>query len=76
MSHIAPISWKKFEKFLFYIGCKLSRQKGDHLIYSRPDLKRPVVVPKENEIPVFVIRNNLRILNIASGEYLEILKQI
>ena len=76
MPKISPISWKKFDKFSVFVGCKLSRQKGDHLIYIRKDLIRPVVIPKENSIPIFVIRNNLRILNISHDEYLKILKQI
>jgi len=45
MPRITPISWKKFEKFLFFIGCKLVREKGDHRIYARDGLSRPIVLP-------------------------------
>ncbi|MCX6789776.1 MAG: type II toxin-antitoxin system HicA family toxin [Candidatus Gribaldobacteria bacterium] len=76
MAHLTPISWKKFEKFLFFIGCELNRTKGDHRIYWRGDLQRPVVVPMEKDLPVFVIRNNLRVLGMNLEEYLEILKRI
>lgn len=76
MPKIAPVPWKKLDKFFIFVGCKFSRQKGDHLIYTRNDLIRPIVIPKDNNIPVFVIRNNLRILNISHEEYLNILKQI
>ncbi|MDD5433233.1 MAG: type II toxin-antitoxin system HicA family toxin [Candidatus Pacebacteria bacterium] len=76
MAHLTPISWKKFEKFLFFTGCKLTRTKGDHRIYWRDDLQRPVVVPIEKDLPVFIIRNNLRVLRISPDEYLEILKRI
>ncbi|MBZ1348309.1 MAG: type II toxin-antitoxin system HicA family toxin [Candidatus Nealsonbacteria bacterium] len=76
MAHLISISWRKFEKFLLFIGCHLKREKGDHRIYWREDLKRPVVIPRERELPVFIIRNNLRILRIEPDEYLEILKQI
>ena len=76
MAHLTPISWRKFEKFLLFVGCHFEREKGDHRIYWREGLKRPVVIPRERELPVFVIRNNLRILGIASDEYLEILKRI
>ncbi len=76
MPKIYPIHWRKFEKFLRFIGCYHKRTKGDHLIYWRSDLKRPIVFPKEVDIPVFVIRNNLRILGISSSEYLEILKRL
>ena len=76
MTHLIPISWRKFEKFLLFVGCHFEKEKGDHRIYWREGLKRPVVIPRERELPVFVIRNNLRILGIASDEYLEILKRI
>lgn len=65
MPRITPIPWKKFEKFLLFVGCGFEREKGDHRIYSRADLKRPVVLPRDSELPVFIIRNNLRVLNIS-----------
>lgn len=76
MFRLAPIHYKKFEKFLFFVGCHFKREKGDHRIYWREDLKRPVVIPRDKELPIFIIRNNLRILGIKREEYLEILKRI
>ncbi len=76
MARLTPISWKDFEKFLLFLGCKFKHQKGSHRIYTRSGLKRPLVVPVYDEIPMFVIRNNLRILGMTIEEYLEILKQL
>jgi len=76
MPGIDPIHWRKFEKFLFFVGCKFTREKGDHRIYWRDDLKRPVVIPRDSALPVFIIRNNLRTLGISIEEYIEILKRI
>ncbi len=76
MPKIYPIHWRKFEKFLKFIGCYHKRTKGDHLIYWRDGLKRPVVFPKDNQIPVFVIRNNLRTLGMGVDDYKEILKRL
>jgi len=76
MAHLRPIHWKKFEKFILFIGCHFEREKGDHRIYWRKELKRPVVIPRDGELPVFIIRNNLRILEISPEKYLEILKQV
>lgn len=76
MPKISPIHWKKFEKFLRFVGCTYKRTRGDHLIYERSGLKRPVVFPKDTEIPVFVIRNNPRVLGISVEEYAEILKRL
>lgn len=76
MPELSPIKWKKFEKFLLYIGCVFKRQKGDHRIYWRKDLIRPIVLPKYDNLPKFIILNNLRTLGITVKEYLEILKRI
>lgn len=76
MEHIRPIHYKKFEKFLLYIGCKFVHQRGDHRVYKRADLKRPLVVPAEKEIPIFIIRNNLRTLGINPVEYLKIISEL
>jgi predicted RNA binding protein YcfA (HicA-like mRNA interferase family) len=76
MASLRPIHWKRFEKFLLFVGCHFQRERGDHRIYWREDLKRPVVIPRDTALSVFIIRNNLRILKISSEEYIEILKRI
>lgn len=59
-----------------FIGCKYKRTSGDHFIYDREDLKRPVVITADRDVPVFIIRNNLRTLNMTVEEFLEILKKL
>lgn len=76
MPKITPISWKKFERFLLYIGCEFKRETGDHRVYWREGVKRPIIVPRYKNLPTFIIRNNIRLLNISQEEYLEILKLI
>lgn len=76
MPHLTPVKKKKFEKFLKFVGCDLKRIKGDHFIYERAGLDRPVVITQDKEVPIFIIRNNLRTLKITPDEYLEILKKL
>ena len=76
MSRLRTLSWKKFEKFLLSVGCVFEREKGDHRIYSRAGLKRPIVLPRSTRLPLFIIRNNLRILEFDNEAYLEILKRL
>ncbi len=61
MAKLAPVHWKTFEKFLFYVGCEFKRQKGDHRIYWSLGLKRP---------------SNLRTLGLSPQQYLEILERL
>ncbi|PIS39536.1 MAG: type II toxin-antitoxin system HicA family toxin [Candidatus Nealsonbacteria bacterium CG08_land_8_20_14_0_20_38_20] len=76
MTKITPIHYKKLVKIFESEGFELIRVKGDHLIYIKAGISRPIVIPKYREIPVFVIKNNLRAAGINRGKYLEILKRI
>ena len=57
-------------------GCVYTRTKGDHLIYQYPGAIRPVVIPKYKEVPVFVIKNNMRIIGISREKYFELLQKV
>lgn len=76
MPKIKAIKWKDFEKFLLFIGCNFVRQKGSHRIYERPGLARPIVLPAYKSLPIFVIKNNLRLLDTSVEQYLEIIERI
>ncbi|MBU1034713.1 type II toxin-antitoxin system HicA family toxin [Patescibacteria group bacterium] len=71
-----PIHWKKFEKFLFKVGCEFRREKGDHRVYKKRGLLRPIVIPRDSQLPIFIIRNNLRVLGMEVEEYLKILENL
>ena len=76
MPSIRPIPWKIFEKIVLFVGCTFDHEEGDHRIYKRTDLKRPVVIPRYKELPVFIIKNNLRVLGISTAEYLDIISKV
>ncbi|KPL01370.1 MAG: hypothetical protein AMJ91_00405 [candidate division Zixibacteria bacterium SM23_73_3] len=76
MPKITPISYKKLCRVFELEGFKLIRQKGDHLVYVKRGIPRPVVIPKYQNIPVFVIKNNLRTARISRERYVELLEQI
>jgi len=71
MGKIKQIHWKEFEKFLFLEGCVFKREKGDHRVYWKEGIKRSIVIPRYNPLPVFIIMNNLSLLGISKKEYLQ-----
>ena len=73
MPRIQSIHWQEFEKFLIKIGCQFKREKGDHRIYWKAGIKRPVVVTRDTSLPAFIILNNLKVLGISREEYLRII---
>jgi len=43
---------------------------------SIPSIPRPVVIPDWNEIPVFIIKNNLRTAGLSREDYFDLLNQV
>lgn len=76
MPRIGAIHWKKFEKFLLAVGCTFDREKGDHRVYWKKGIKRPLVVPRYAQLPDFIILNNLKVLGINRKEYLKIVSKL
>ena len=76
MPKITPINYQKLLKFFKKLGFVLQREKGDHLVLIKKGIPRPVIIPKYSEIPVFIIKNNLRTAKISREEYLAILKKL
>lgn len=72
MPRIGTIHWKEFEKFLLFVGCKFTREKGDHRVYWKDGIKRPVVIPRDTSLPPFIILNNLKVLGVSRDEYIKI----
>ena len=70
------VSNKQFQKFLIYVGCSLKRVRGDHFVYSREDLQRPIIIPLDNPLPQFIIKNNLDLLGISWEEFFRIIEEV
>jgi predicted RNA binding protein YcfA (HicA-like mRNA interferase family) len=56
-------------------GFQYVRTEGDHMVFTKPGVIRPVVIPKYSAVPVFVIKNNLRTGGISRDRYFELLDQ-
>lgn len=73
MHLIKPINYKILVKIFEDFGCVYSHTKGDHIILHYNGALRPIVIPKYNEIPIFIIKNNMRVVNMAIEKYFELL---
>lgn len=74
MPRIVPIPYQKLVRVLEMEGFALVREKGDHMIFSKPGILRPLVVPRYDALPVFIIKNVLRAAQISRERYLELLE--
>ncbi len=69
MPKLTHLKRKKFEKLSLFVECMLKKAKGDHFLYDRKVLKCPAVIIARSEVPVFIIRNKLRVLKISPKEF-------
>jgi len=76
MPKIVPLPSSKLRKIFEKAGFKCVRVEGDHYVYTKPGIARPVVIPEWPDVPVFIIKNNLRTANISRDEYFELLGKI
>ena len=45
------------------------------MVFAKPGVLRPVVIPKYASVPVLVIRNNLRTAGMSRERYLDLLNR-
>lgn len=76
MPVIRPTSYEVQVKVFEAAGCKYSHTRGDHLVYHYPGAARPVVIPKYKEVPIFIIKNNMKVIGLSREKYLRILESL
>ena len=75
MLKIQPLPWQKLARVFELDDWEAARIKGDHIAYVKPGFSRPVIIPKYREIPVFIIKNNLKTAKMSRERYCELLKK-
>jgi len=73
MPRLTPIHWRRLVCVFQQDGYTVVRQEGDHIVLTKPGCKRPLVIPQWLEVPVFIIRNNLRSADMDRDRYFELL---
>jgi len=51
MPTLRPVRYAQLVRVFERDGFTFRRQRGDHLIYTKPGVKRPLVIPMYQEIP-------------------------
>lgn len=74
MPKLSPVSYKILARVFERVGFRCVREEGDHLVYTKAEVLRPVVIPKYAAVPVFIIKNNLRTAGISRDLYFELLE--
>jgi predicted RNA binding protein YcfA (HicA-like mRNA interferase family) len=75
MSRIVPIHHRKLVRVLEMEGFIFVRERGDHMIFTKSGVLRPIVLPRYDALPVFIIKNVLRTAQISRERYLELMNR-
>jgi predicted RNA binding protein YcfA (HicA-like mRNA interferase family) len=75
MPKLSPVSYKRLAAVFEAEGFVCVRTEGDHMVFTKPGVTRPVVIPKYASVPVFIIKNNLRTAGISRDRYFELLSR-
>jgi predicted RNA binding protein YcfA (HicA-like mRNA interferase family) len=74
MARLAPVHWRRLEKVFLAAGFRFVRQEGSHRSYFRAGTPRPLVLPTYDEVPVSIIKSNLKTANLTREEYFRLLE--
>lgn len=76
MPKFAPEHWRRVEAVFLAAGFQLTRQEGSHRTYVKRGVARPIVIPAYKEVPVFIIRNNMKTAGLSRDQYFALLAKV
>ena len=77
MPKITPVHYRILIRVFELDGFAVSRQKGDHIVMTKPGVPRPVVIKTSpRKVPVLHIRTNMTTAGISRERYFELLELV
>lgn len=77
MPKLAPIHYETLIKIFEQEGFKIARTKGDHIMMTKPGIKRPLVIKTSpREVAVTHIKTNLNTAGMSRERYFELLEKV
>ncbi|OFV68330.1 MAG: YcfA-like protein [Candidatus Syntrophoarchaeum caldarius] len=74
---ITPISYTLLLKIFEADGFSIVRIKGDHIIMTKPGVKRPLVIKNSpKRVPVTHIRTNMKTAEMSRERYFQLLEKV
>ena len=73
MPKLGPVDWRTLVGVFLRDGFERDREKGSHVILTKPGVSRPVVIPKYAEIDPDIVKANMRTAGMSRQRYFELL---
>ena len=74
MPRLTPVHWKVLECIFLNFGFKFERKGSSHNVYSKPNVLRPVIIPRYDEVGIDIIKSNMRTADMTRKEYFRLLE--
>jgi len=77
LPRITPIHYRTLIRVFELDGFTINRQRGDHIVMTKPGIPRPVVIKTSpRRVPVTHIRSNMTTAGMSRERYFELLEQV
>lgn len=77
MKKLTPIHYTTLIKVFELDGFVIQRKRGDHIIMTKPGIKRPLVIKTSpRRVPVTHIRTNMTTAEMTRERFFELLEKV
>ena len=74
---LTPLHYTTLVQIFERDGFQVARHKGDHLVMTKPGIKRPLVIKTSPKlVPVTHIRTNMTTAGMTRERYFELLEEV
>ena len=76
MARLTTQPWHVLQKIFELDGFVEERVAGSHVALTKPGVLRPVIIPKDAEVGLDIIRSNMRTAGMSRARYLALLARV
>ena len=73
-NRLTPTDWKTLVRIFEADGFKYDRTHGSHMAFIKAGIPRPLIIPRYDEVPVFIISGLLRTAGMSRERFLELMR--
>jgi predicted RNA binding protein YcfA (HicA-like mRNA interferase family) len=73
MPRLTSLHWKKLDCIFTKDGFELHRQEGDHRVYTKPGIARPLIIPTYKNVGVDIIKGLMRTAGLSRERFFELM---
>ena len=77
MPKLTPIHYQTLIRIFELDGFTVKRKKGDHVVMTKPGIKRPLVIKTSpKKVPVTIVRTNMTTAEMTRERFFDLLTRV